>query len=231
MAARDAIRCTKRSKQTHQRCGLACVPGMDACHWHGGRSLRGLAHPVTKHGRYSKDLPTRLAADYHAALADPDLLSVRQQIAVQESRYLELLRRLREGDAGTIWPDLLKAKAAFGLARTTGDIPKMHATMATIEALIDHGQQDYALWRAIGEASDRLATLRLTEHKRLVDLKQVVTADKALLLVGMLTALVREIIVKYVEDDRTRRHIFGDLTHGIERHMASPVLAEPAFHG
>ena len=207
------------------------MPGMDACHWHGGRSLRGLSHPGIKHGRYSKDLPTRLAADYHTALADPDLLSVRQQIAVQEARYRELLRRLQEGDAGTIWPALLKAQAAFRQARTASNIPAMHATMGEIEALIDQGQQDYALWQAIGQASDRLAVLRLTEHKRLVDLKQVVTADKALLLIGMLTAMVREIVIKYVGDDRTRRLMFGDLTRGIERHLASPALVEPAING
>ena len=34
------------------------------CHYHGGKSLAGLASPTYQTGRYSKALPARLAARY-----------------------------------------------------------------------------------------------------------------------------------------------------------------------
>jgi len=34
------------------------------CRMHGGKSLRGIASPRFKHGRYSKDLVARLAGRY-----------------------------------------------------------------------------------------------------------------------------------------------------------------------
>ena len=43
---------------------------------HGGTTPRGLALPQTRTGRFSKDLPTRLLANYQAAPADPEMLAL-----------------------------------------------------------------------------------------------------------------------------------------------------------
>ena len=47
--------------------------GLDVCHIHGGKSLRGPAHPHFTTGRYSTVLPTRLLARYRAAEKDAEL--------------------------------------------------------------------------------------------------------------------------------------------------------------
>ena len=61
------------------------------CRMHGGKSLSGAAVNTFKHGRYSKHLPTRLAARYQEALADQEILSLHEDIALLDLRIWELL--------------------------------------------------------------------------------------------------------------------------------------------
>ncbi len=46
--------CTATSKRTHQPSRARAMRRMTVCYHHGGRSLRGIAHPNYKHGYYSK---------------------------------------------------------------------------------------------------------------------------------------------------------------------------------
>src|SRR5512137_3225662 len=98
-----AQRCTATSKRTHEQCGAWAVPGREVCHWHGGRSPRGLAHPSTRTGRFSKDLPTRMLANYQAALADPEMLALSEELAVVTAREADLIARVDTGEAGAVW--------------------------------------------------------------------------------------------------------------------------------
>lgn len=90
--------CTARAKRTGEQCRAQAVVGRTVCRVHGGMTPRGHALPQTTHGRYSKDLPTRLLADYEAARTDPDLIAVREELAVAKARGAELLRAI--ADAG-----------------------------------------------------------------------------------------------------------------------------------
>src|SRR5262249_54293623 len=49
------IQCTAHSKRTGKRCRNFCIRGRSVCKFHGGRSLRGQAHPNYKNGIYCKD--------------------------------------------------------------------------------------------------------------------------------------------------------------------------------
>jgi hypothetical protein len=73
------------------------VAGRTRCRLHGGATPRGPAiGPAFKHGRYSRDLPTRLAARYADSQADPDLASLRADLALIHTRITEVLERLDE---------------------------------------------------------------------------------------------------------------------------------------
>ena len=90
-------------------CRQSPIEGRTRCRIHGGATPRGFDHPLTKTGRYSKHLPTRLLADYEAALADPNLLSAREDIAKLTARQADLLRRVDSGEAGALWGAMRKA--------------------------------------------------------------------------------------------------------------------------
>lgn len=79
-------------------CRMSAMPN-GRCRVHGGMTPSGLAHPNTKTGRYSKDIPTRLAAGYQQALSDPDLLQLNDEIRLTDSLMSELLERFDPSSA------------------------------------------------------------------------------------------------------------------------------------
>lgn len=83
--------CTAISKRSGARCKKAAMKGRTVCRAHGGATPRGIASPHLQHGRWSKDLPTQLARRYEAAVEDPDLLSLRDEIALVDTQISVLL--------------------------------------------------------------------------------------------------------------------------------------------
>src|SRR5262245_40670928 len=110
----DESRCTAKAKGSGGRCKNPIIPPTTVCHYHGGRSLRGIAHPRFKAGakrsKHSKYLPSRLHRDYAKAVSDRRLLSLRNQLALLEAREMELVRGLNPDNDPTkyveTWKDL-----------------------------------------------------------------------------------------------------------------------------
>src|SRR5436305_15207335 len=96
------MQCKARNR-AGKRCGKAAAAGREVCRLHGGASLRGVAHPNFAHGRYSKCLPDRLIGRYEAAQRDPELVAMRDEIALVDVRIGELLSRLDSGESGATW--------------------------------------------------------------------------------------------------------------------------------
>jgi hypothetical protein len=206
--------------------GHACLqPAMPngRCKTHRGKAPVGRANTAYKHGRYSKHLPTRLAAQYEQARDDPELHSVRDEIGVVEARVRELLARIEGGDLGTLWPTLHKQLQAYQAARRTGDTPTMSKALAAMEPLIAQGAQDYTLWTTIGTELDRLARLRQTEHRRLVDMQQMITAERANLLMGAMVSIIAGVLKKHIPDETQVRRIYGDIGRGLDAQFATTL--------
>jgi hypothetical protein len=70
------------------------------CHYHGGKSLAGIASPTYKEGKYSKHLPQRMREAYALAIDDPQLLEQREQIGIIDARLIDLLARVDTGESG-----------------------------------------------------------------------------------------------------------------------------------
>jgi hypothetical protein len=166
---------------------------------HGGTQPRGLAHPNTRHGRISKDLPTRLVADYHAALQDEDLMALRGEMALVVSREADLIRRVDTGEAGALWRSAQRAIADFRVAQRTNDAPAAAVALKAIEQAITDGVADYQAWDELLKTVEHRRRLADTERRRLEALEQSVTKKQALLLAGALIDAVR----RHVHDRRT----------------------------
>lgn len=197
------MKCTKRSKRSGEQCRRDAMIGRDCCYMHGGATPRGTALPQTKHGRYSKSVPVRLAARYEEALADPELLSLREEAALVSSQIHDTLARMERGETGGLWLDLQKAWARMTEAKARGDVAGTTDALNDVGALIRRGASDAAANRELRGVILDKARVAESERKRLVEAQQVLSVQQAMAFVGAVTAVVAE----EVTDRDTRARI------------------------
>lgn len=87
--------CSAKSKRTGKQCRAKAMAN-GKCYHHGGSAKKGLALPQTKHGRYSKDLPTRLLSRYEEAISDPELLNLSAEIALTDAMTRDVMASLQK---------------------------------------------------------------------------------------------------------------------------------------
>jgi hypothetical protein len=175
---------------------------------HGGRTLMGLAAPRLKTGRYSKFLPTRLAADYERAAHDPELLALSHELAVVDVRIKDLLSRVDTGEAGELWHHAGAAWHTFKHAQAE-DRPLMQARAAVeLDRLLEQAVGDYAAWHDIIQFIEQRRKLVESEAKRLVAMQQIMTKEEAMLWLGTLVAILK----LHIADRETLQKISLDIT-------------------
>jgi len=160
--------------------------GRNVCYKHGGASLRGMAAPGYKHGKFCKDIPTRMAARYLEARHDPELLHQRDEISLLDARLLDVLTRVDTGESGKIWSELRQELAEF----KTCPKDKRGKHLANMGSLIERGHGDSVAWAEIVSLLEQRRRLIESERKRLVEMQQVITAEQAMAFVGALVAAV-----------------------------------------
>lgn len=198
------MQCKAKSKQSGERCKKAAVPTYEVCEMHGGKTPRGFALPQTTHGGFSKDLPTRLAADFQAALDDPNLLELRQDLALVDARLHDLLKRVDTGEAGVHWR---RAQKLLADMHATDDATKQQQCLIDLEATIGDGASDYAAWDEVTKLVAQRQRLVESERKRLVDLRQMITTEKAMLLIANISSIIQ----RHVTD----RSILSKIAHDL----------------
>ena len=94
------MQCKAWSRRNQQQCRNHAMKGLAVCRMHGGKTPRGPASVHYKDGRHSRFLPARMFAAYKAAGLDPELMSLRQDLALLEARLIDVLQRVDTGEAG-----------------------------------------------------------------------------------------------------------------------------------
>ena len=200
-------RCKSKSKTTGNQCLQPVISGREVCYFHGGNTPNGFDLPQTKHGRYSKHLPTRLAGKYLEAQADPNLLNLRSEIALVDARTAELIQQVDTGESGRIWHAVRDTYKELNLAIQTNDSSWMLKCLTTLDSLISAGTRDYAVWREISANIEQRRKLVESERKRLVEMQQMITSERAMLLIAAVVDIVRE----NVDDTKVLRAISADV--------------------
>ena len=190
-------RCTAKSKRTGHQCKKDAVIGRNTCHIHGGKTLQGAESPLTKTGRYSKYLPERLQGRYQEAQADGDLILLRDEIALIDSRITELLGKLDLGESNAAWQTLRDEWRRYKKAIAEGDVDFASLALLNVGHAIENNE-DGAIWSEIYAVVNQRKLLVESERKRLVEMQQMITAERAYLLVSSLVDIVRQHV-----DDRT----------------------------
>jgi hypothetical protein len=208
--------CTAKSKRSQQRCRKDAMRSKTVCAIHGGKTPTGYGLPQTTLGRYSKVIPLRLAARYEEARTNKDLLSVRDDIALAESRLADLFSRVDSGESGAIWQALGAALEAFHRAMTGNDLAAMQGHLATMRRLIAKGADDYAAWSEIQKLWDTRCRLTQTETKTLITMQQMVTTEQLMLFFGSIAHAVQDTVTAHA-DPLIARQILGELSGEFQR--------------
>ena len=160
-----------------------------------------------KYGKYSKSLPARLAARAAEAEKDPELTSVRSELALVDARISDLLSRLESGESGQRWHDLREAFEAFERHRQAGDVAKMTQALGTLGRCIERGAREYDTWEQILTAIEQRRKLAETETKRLVLLQQMVTLEQ----LAVRDQQIVEILMRHIRDRAVLQALVVDL--------------------
>lgn len=147
-----------------------------------------------------------MLADYEAALADPELIAVREELAVLVSREADLLRRVDTGEAGEHWGAMMSAWADYKAAHRSGDDVLMASSETRLWAAMDAGSKDYEAWDEYLNVVERRRRLVETERKRLSEIQQAITNERAMMLA---TALL-DSVKRHVNDRATLAAIGSD---------------------
>ena len=161
------------------------------CRLHGGKSLSGIASATYKTGRYSKVLPTRLAARYAEAQHDPALLEMREDVALLDARLADLLGRVDTGESGAIWRNLQAARMEVLAAKKADDRIAQAIALNKLMDLISQGHTDYRAWGEVGSVLEQRRKLVESERKRLQEAQQTLTVEKAMLLIGAIGGIIK----------------------------------------
>lgn len=191
-------RCSAQAKSTGERCRRRATRGFPVCQVHGSGSPRKGkpgGRPIV-HGRYSKYLPDRLAARYLEAQADVRLLELRDEIGLVDARIAELLERLSSGESGQGWREVQAAyaglKATIGTQGVPGDAGSFQAALAALGDVIGRGNRDHQVWEEILALVDQRRRLVESERKRHVEMQQMITAERAMILLAAITSIIKE---------------------------------------
>jgi len=162
------------------------------CRFHGGKSLSGIASPSYKHGRYSKYLPTHLIDRYQEAVTDPELLALRDEIALVDVRLSELLQRISTGETASLWDQLKAVYVEMQEALAAQDTAIFREAFTKLGGIIQQGGNNDDVWAAIGRQLEQRRKLVESERKRLVEMQQVITAEQAMTLLTAVVDVIRQ---------------------------------------
>lgn len=194
--------------------GAAVTGGNGRCRMHNGHGRNsGLTNGRYRSGRYSRNLPPRLAERYDAALADEELLTIRDEVALIEARLSDVLSRVDTGEAGALWKE---AGDLYALL-SDSDVEKAYAAQRALGDVLLRGRGDWAAWAEVGRLVDQRARLVAAEQARLKTLEQTITAEQAMLLLSAV-------------DDAVRRHVADpDILAAISSELGRLVAVNPVL--
>lgn len=123
-----------------------------------------------------------------------------------------------------------QAWKAYRRALDTGDDLTVMAAQAILDEGLEAGAHEFLLWQEVSKKIEQLRQLRQTEHKRLVDIQQLISAERANVLLGALLAVLQQAVTTHAEPC-TARAILTALSTGVRVLATRPDHHNPASGG
>lgn len=125
------------------------------CDKHGGKSLKGLAHPGLtaqgKHSRYLGVMSPQMGEHYQRREQDLNKLSLDPEINLLHMRIEIMMLRMREGESGMGWVKALEAFEGFAEAQQKENREKALAALQKLGNILRRGVEVEKDWETIDE--------------------------------------------------------------------------------
>lgn len=199
----DGLSKRNRPKSTRPKCGAKTRAGTPCrrsamangrCQKHGGPTPAGIASPHFKTGKHSKYLPSGFREHYLDAINDPNLLTLREDLALLDARIASLLEKLGTGESRSRWQMVRESYETLKAATARRDVPAMIAALDGMGQSIEAAQGEDAIWTDLGQAIEQKRKVASTEAKRLAMKHHVLTEERAYQLLQMVLVTSKEFI-------------------------------------
>ncbi len=221
-------RCTAMSRRTGEQCKAPAVTGSrtQKCRMHGGTSTQlqgGANNHSFKHGRKSRVLRegSRISDLYHEALADPDLTSMNDHIALLDARMSEVLERSID-DTVPEWHEFVTAVGELEEAWVKEDKKAVQAAITILHRIVEAGQKWDTTWNQVTGLMDNIRKLADTEIKRKKDLGMMIPIDRV---VALMVAVGHSVKARVSNIEEVEK-VFGDIArlHGMGQPAGDGII-------
>jgi hypothetical protein len=173
----------------------------------------------------SRYLPDRFVEHFKDAYKDPNLLELRAELSLVDSRVLELIQGLdKQGNL----QHFKELESAFNYLKelresgTNGEL--LDEAIDRMGASIKAGIHNHEVWEDIGAQVDRRQRLTESERKRLSDTHQMISSER---LMALLAAILK-IIMDHVQDFKVRQVIRQELLELLpDQHIGKALRSAP----
>lgn len=186
------MQCQAKAKSSGKQCNRRAVEGKRVCTVHGGLTPGGIASPHFKTGRYSKYIPARLAEKYQEAIADQDILSLNEDVALVRSFVFKHLSDIAGSDTHPAWIEAKKAFDEMDIASAAGELEKFIAAKNKLGDIIEPHYRAAMSEGKVVSYIDQLSKLADKERRLLIDRQQVITVERMMLMITAIATIVRE---------------------------------------
>ena len=215
-------RCEAKTRTTGTPCKRYPMSN-GRCYLHGGKSLAGPAHPGWKHGKYSKYFRGDNQKRYDSLLNNPDILSLREEIALIELRISELLDKDEEGDSVKIWSDLDKEYKKLLTSIRRNDVTAQTRSLGVMGGLIERANGYNDRWDEVVTLAEQKSRLVEREQRLEVHAGTTVVYDVVLAMLSAVIAATKESAFKHA-DRETARKIIIDSSDAYKRIVSSTAV-------
>jgi hypothetical protein len=194
------------------------VPPMDngRCRKHGGATPKGAASPNYRGKGFSKYLPKNIAGNYETFLADPNLISLRDEIAVSKARSVDLLGQLNERETLNDFEELSNIWLRFRAAMNRADRAAANAAMQEMDEALEGGAENFRLWNEITKSFELTRRLQQTEAKMMNDMRLTITVESGIAFAMAIVDIVRKHLTEYMQAGKVvDRDLFASISAGI----------------
>jgi hypothetical protein len=183
------------------------------CKKHGGKSLKGAAHPNAKTLEHSRYVPKPLEETYNQALKDSNLNDLRRQLALMQAREDILLQRTTSGETGKAWKALRQELGKLRQAVENEDGRASRDALTAITVLVNTGERDAEAWDELMGLWEQQRRSAETDAKIKRDLRLLMAIEDGLWAVRRLGEANETVILSWPTgqefDEGEKRKLLG----------------------